>query len=181
MPIGGAIGKDNPMNGLMKEKSTALAASAIFGLGLMIAAQPALAEATAPDRKGLVHFAEADANGDGALTLAEFQASFAARFSKADTNADSMLDAAEFAAGMPAGRGGERSTWRMQHWKAHMDERRERWAERLFARFDANGDGAIAAEEISARSAKIFALFDNNNDGTLTLAEMPHQGGHRRK
>ena len=93
------------------------ASMALLGAAaLPVAAQPSPADFAAARDKA---FAEADADGNGALTPDEFEAFHeamrrafeAARFSKIDTNADGVLSKDEVAAAKPphkhcGGRGG---------------------------------------------------------------------------
>ena len=44
--------------------------------------------------------------------------------------------------------------------------------ERLFEHMDANADGVISAEEISARRTEAFQAFDGNGDGQLSVQEI---------
>lgn len=44
-------------------------------------------------------------------------------------------------------------------------------AERVFARFDANGDGQITRDEMKAKAAERFAKMDANADGQVTRDE----------
>ena len=76
-----------------------------------------------------------DADGDGRVSLAEYQDWMGYAFDGMDSNRDGVLSAAE----QPGGRGAPIT--RAQH--------RDRLAER-FRRQDANGDGYLDAKELAA-------------------------------
>ena len=76
-----------------------------------------------------------DADGDGRVSLAEYQDWMGYAFDGMDANRDGVLSAAE----QPGGRG--QPITRARH--------RERLAER-FRRQDANGDGYLSAKELAA-------------------------------
>ncbi|AOY92440.1 Ca2+ sensor [Cupriavidus sp. USMAA2-4] len=109
-------------------------------------------------RDGLGWLDAADANGDGAVTKAEFDA----LFRRIDTNHDGKIDKAEAQAFR----------------KAMWEQRRAKMEARFEARFkaaDKNGDGALTREEVQAglpRLAPHFDQLDANHDGKLTLDEI---------
>lgn len=104
---------------------------------------------------------QADADRDGELTAAEWDAWFEAR----DTDGDGTLSEADRA---------ERSKRGDRARRAHRPH-----AE-LAAALDADGDGAVTRGDIAALAGR----YDANGDGTLTADELPevrHRGprGHR--
>ncbi|MGB0412067.1 MAG: EF-hand domain-containing protein [Pikeienuella sp.] len=102
-----------------------------------------------------------DANADGAIELAEVEASHTARFAAADANGDGSLTADELSNAAA--------------------KRAERRIAGMLKRLDANGDGAIDAAEFAAKrgegkhhgrhGAKMFKRFDTDGDGRVTRAE----------
>ena len=96
-----------------------------------------------------------DTDGDGQVTISEFQAGVENRFTAADTNADGFLSDDER--------------------QAAREARRTRNDNEKFARTDLNGDGQISKDELDqaedAKRARIKAGFDLNGDGTIDEAE----------
>ena len=130
---------------------------------------------------------KADANRDGKMSLAEFQASHLERMMKLDTNQDSKISEAEFLAMKPmmgsdgppppAPRPGmdKKSKDHMDH-KMGKGPGHNAHQTMMFDMMDRNDDGAITSDEISAMSAKPFKRMDKNADGVLTPDERPHWG-----
>lgn len=106
------------------------------------------------------HLMGADANNDGVLTRAEFDASRAARFAQQDANNDGQLTREE----MRAGRGHHRGGWGRRGGGMHM-----------LARADANNDGNITREEFLAGPTQRFDRMDANDDGVISQAERPQR------
>ena len=154
-----------------------LAAAAGLSFGGAAAAQPG-----GPGGGPAFGLLEADANSDGQLTRAEFNAAQQARFSELDADRSGGVTEAELEA----------------HMRARMDERRARIEQRLaqrgeeapdkrggpnpermrarlqegFSKQDANGDGAMSLAEFSARGEGMFARLDQDKNGVVTLAEI---------
>ncbi|WP_380876948.1 hypothetical protein ACFB49_10830 [Sphingomonas sp. DBB INV C78] len=84
----------------------------------------------------------ADANGDGKVSKAEFDASAKADWTKMDKDGNGQISAAE--AGDHAAK-----------WKSA----------------DTNGDGQISADEYMAKKSAWFAKADADKDGTISQAE----------
>jgi Ca2+-binding EF-hand superfamily protein len=103
----------------------------------------------------------ADANNDGTVTRAEFDANRSTRFDALDANDDGQLTREE----MRAGRGerGERG------------HRRGGRHGRGMERADANNDGNITREEFLAGPTQMFARLDANSDGVITATERPQR------
>ena len=104
-----------------------------------------------------------DADGDGKISNAEFETAapaHKARVAKANVDADMPASGAPaMGGGMMAGRTGDR----------------------VFQRFDTNGDGYLDKAEIDAMLAQRFQRMDLNHDGILTAEERKaaHGGGMR--
>ena len=106
--------------------------------------------------------AKMDANGDGAVSLAEFKAARVKMMMRADTNRDGKLSKTELEAGMAAmrqggggggGQGGGQGGGMM------------------FAMMDANKDGFLTRPEIEKMVERRFGRFDVNGDGSLSASE----------
>lgn len=123
---------------------------AAMAAGLML---PAL-DASAQQARGKPDFATLDANGDGALTMAELEAHGQGRFAAADTDSDGVLTREELAAAA--------------------EGRAAQAVERMLSRLDTNGDGNISQDELPDRSDRVGQMFtraDTNEDGTLSAEE----------
>ena len=101
--------------------------------------------------------ANLDADGDGVVTAAEYEASGVARFQRMDQNHDGVIDKAEIA------------------------QIRQMMAERMAAQpgrpdmlagLDANDDGQITQAEVVAAQKARFKALDKNGDGKLDAAEI---------
>lgn len=145
-----------------------------LGLGGAVAAGAAFAQGQ-QDRGGMMgghmmqHFEQADADGDGKVTLDEMKAHRAERFAAMDGNGDGVLSQEEIVAGM----------------KAQAEERMARRAARMIEMFDADGDGMVASDEMGRvdRAEMMFNHMDRDGDGAIS-AEERQSGmgmGHGRK
>jgi Ca2+-binding EF-hand superfamily protein len=95
-----------------------------------------------------------DADGDGVISLQEFQAAGDAMFAQLDADGDGRISAEEFAAF-------------------------ERRHARGFARMDADGDGYVTKAEFDdARMARFNAL-DVNGNGVIDADELPARKGRK--
>jgi len=116
------------------------------------AALPALAQQSprSPDEM----FAEADANHDGVVTLAEFQAARSARFDHLDRNGDgyiSMDDIPAFLRSRPKAEQGMAALIRLA---------------------DTDHDGRVSRAEFTAAGNRAFAMADRNHDGVVDKNEL---------
>lgn len=93
-----------------------------------------------------------DANGDGKVSLGEYQAARLARLTQADKNGDAQISLEEWLARPAAA-------------KLKSDP------SAIFKRRDANGDGFIDASESEAMAKRRFDLVDSNHDGAITDEE----------
>ena len=93
-----------------------------------------------------------DANGDGRVTLQEYQAfSYARNLARADTNHDGKISKAEAAASLGA---------------------RGAMINMVWGRLDTNHDDFLTRPELDAMSASGFHRADTNHDGVLDAAEV---------
>lgn len=132
-----------------------------------------------------------DTNGDGKVTLAEFQQSHADQMMKLDANKDGKITDAEFKArpGMmghdgppppPTADGQKDKDRPMRH--ERMDKKHGERQGMMFDMLDANDDGAVAKAELDRMTAKRFKRMDKNSDNVLTGDELPKppmKGGRR--
>ncbi len=128
-----------------------------------LSATGALAERGMPD---------ADADGDGFVSLAEFKAAHDERiealFARVDTNADGLLSDEEMNAAHDARRGGHEMRHRMHRGKPDPAKTVER--------LDADGSGGVSLSEFDGRrfspDAAAFRAADNDGNGELDAAEL---------
>jgi hypothetical protein len=142
--------------------AAALASASFMGIALV---GPTVAQtATAP--KG-------DANGDGVMTRDEAMAQADARFDRMDANKDGKLTPDEMRPRRPMGEPG--ATPPPSADGATPPPPPPSGAggrgERMFARLDTNGDGAIDRAEFRAQAAQRFDRMDTNKDGKIDAAE----------
>lgn len=114
----------------------------------------------------------ADADGDGAVSRAEFAAAHAARFARMDANNDGVIDASERPMRRP---GPPRDGAAAQAAGAQEPPPRHRPRHNP----DADGDGRITRAEFEASHAALFDRLDSNDDGALAGEELDRRP-HRR-
>ena len=138
--------------------------------GLVIATGFAANAATDGDNKGgkMRHerpsFSTLDTDSNGALTREEMAAHTKVRFDKMDANSDGQLSADEL------GQAGKK--------------RAQKRAAKMIVRVDANDDGMISFEEMSAgkmgkRQTKMFDRIDADGNGSLSEDEFAKLGERR--
>jgi Ca2+-binding EF-hand superfamily protein len=96
-------------------------------------------------------FAALDKKGTGRIAAAALKGAEAQRLLVCDTNKDRAITKAEY-----------------------LDCRRRvagRWMQRIFAKYDKNGDGFIGREERVAALRGFFKSLDTNNDGRISREE----------
>ena len=128
---------------------------------LLIAAGVFLAAATgaalAQDHGPGGMLAAADANHDGNISRAEFDAARAARFTQMDANHDGSLQASE----RPQWGGGD-----------HPPAAAPAGGAPPAMRGDTNGDGVLSRAEFDAQGAAMFGRLDADHNGTISAAEI---------
>jgi hypothetical protein len=150
-------------------KTIALVMSA--GLGLTALAGAALAD------KGQGMFGRADTNGDGFVSKDEFAAGRDKMFAKLDANGDGTIDQAEIDK--------MREAWQQRRAeKAKADgttqaDKPKREHKGFLARLDTDSDGKVTTQEFAAAGDRMFAKFDANGDGKLAQDEMPKHRRHK--
>jgi len=131
-------------------------------------------------------FVDADKNGDGYLTLAEYSAAEkslkgatkTSRFRHADTNGDQLVSFDEAKA---------QKRWEIEHHPAIEKVALDRWLDKikesdgdlyasLVAQYDADGDGALTVTEmrpaiVALGKPKSALLVDGNHDGQIDAVE----------
>lgn len=133
--------------------------AAVLSFGLAVTPALALVAGKAAQAEAPAAFQQIDADRDGRITRAEFDAARASAFSRADADRDGKLTVSELRALVPAGAGGDRPS----------RPSREQ-LERLRG-IDRNGDRAIDAAEFGAIGQGLFSRIDANRDGVITPQE----------
>ncbi|MCA8884239.1 MAG: EF-hand domain-containing protein [Rhodobacteraceae bacterium] len=135
---------------------------ALMALTGLVAVPLAAGPLFALDRSGMgPDFATLDQNSDGVVTAEEIAARHQARFADADADGNGTLSREELAAGIG----------KMQA------ERMQQGADRMIARFDKNGDGALSQDELpSGPQDGMLKRLDANNDGQLDQQEFAAMG-----
>ena len=155
-------------------KTIALVMSA--GLGLTALAGAALAD------KGPGMFGRADTNGDGFVSQEEFAAGRTAMFAKLDANSDGAVDQAELDKAREAWhqRKNQQAQADANTSTQNQEPKKERHG-RFMARIDTDSDGKVTTQEFAAAGDKMFAKFDANGDGKLAKDEMPRHRKHKQE
>ena len=144
-------------------KTIALVMSA--GLGLAALAGAALAD------KGPGMFGRADTNGDGFVSQEEFAAGRDKMFAKFDANSDGAIDQAEVDKAREAWK--QRRAEKAQAEGTTQAEKPKKEHKGFLARLDTDSDGKVTTQEFAAAGDKMFTKFDANGDGKLAQDEMP--------
>lgn len=122
---------------------------------------------------------QADANSDGVLTRAEFDASRTSQFARLDADNNGQLSREEMRA--QRGERGERGH------RGGRDHRGGPGGHGGFEGADANNDGNITRDEFLARPIAMFDRLDANSNGVIEASERPQrpergaQNGERRE
>ncbi|SOB87757.1 EF hand [Sphingomonas guangdongensis] len=143
--------------------------AAAVAIGTIVGGVAATAQQTSPRVR-------ADANGDGAVSRAEFVARAEARFARIDTDRNGSLSRDERRAGRPDR--GRRMAGALQRLDSDGDGKLSRaefatGAERRWQRMGARPDTAAPDRaSFDQRTAARFSRLDRNNDGFLERAEL---------
>lgn len=122
------------------------------------------------------HFEQADANGDGAVTLEEMSALRKVLFARFDTNGDGLASADEMVAGV------KREMFRQldadgdgtvseSEFLAHAGMPGKRGG-KMIRRLDDDGDGMLNEAEIAEATEKMFSKLDDDGDGRIERSEL---------
>lgn len=140
---------------------------------------------TAMEQRAATMFARLDADGDARLTPADRAARTDqrqdSRFARLDADGNGAISREEFAAGAD-----QRAERRSEH-RAGMGERRpgrdhagmggpRGGAQRILARADADGDGAVTQAEFASAMLARFDAADADRDGTIEAGERRARG-----
>lgn len=139
----------------MKGQAMTRKLSWLWGVAAMVAGT--VAQAAAP---GLGIFSRMDGNGDGKVSLAEFQAGHAAQLGRLDGNQNGTVTIAEVDAFF-AGHAGQGNA------NARLAQARLTGIKAA----DSNGDGVVSAAEFATAGNAEFQSVDSNGDGFITAAE----------
>jgi len=132
---------------------------ALIAGAIVMLAGPALAQS-----KGA---AALDADGDGKVTLSEFQAGRGAQMlARLDADKDGKLSKAEFEA-----------IRKPKAEDAATPAAPAKGAGRMWSRVDADNDGFVSKAELDGFLATRFQRIDADNDGALTTAELKPGAG----
>ena len=158
------------------ERCARLAAVFMLGAGLLcLTATPALAgPAAGPEA----------ASGIFPLSVEAMQAKQLEIFARIDADGDGRIDPAEFDAHEPPARGSRKHRRHSAQGGGRPSaEQAAALEEALFERLDGNGDGVLSRDEFSRqamraaageiRKAQLFAAADRNDDGYLSPDEFP--------
>nr|WP_298686447.1 hypothetical protein [uncultured Dongia sp.] len=133
----------------MKKSNRLMLLTGVVGL-MLTAAAPLYAD--------MGHGPKADANKDGTIDRAEFDAERAANFTTLDANADGFVSEDEMKAFHEAHR-------------AEMEGKQGEMSAKFFKRFDADSDGKVTAAEWPKEGRMTLADVDVNGDGAVTADE----------
>jgi Ca2+-binding EF-hand superfamily protein len=122
----------------------------LFSAAFTLIAMPAIAQGSASqDAAALIE--QADANGDGNISKAEFLARRSEAFKDLDADTSGALTEAEF--------------------ELAVAQRMKRFTGRAFAKADKDGNGVISQAEWDENPPRAFDRLDKNSDGILTPSE----------
>lgn len=158
-------------------KRMLMAGTAVMLMGL---AAPVMAQGMGPQAQ-MPDFATLDADGSGKVSAAELTAAHEARLAALDADGDGVVTVEEFTAPMAA-MDAEAEAKRAEARKARMADR----AERMLGDADADEDGKVTLEELSAkmggREDRMIKRLDADEDGEISAEEFEaakDRGGRR--
>ena len=128
--------------------------------------------AIAAPHEGSAFIHDYDADHDGKVTRAEFDAARASRFKATDTNGDGWLSEDEYV-GEYSGRLEQQlaASDRSEDKKTEERQRQIRQAHVRFGVLDKDKNARMTQAEYDASGARAFAEQDNDKDGTVTPAD----------
>ncbi len=126
----------------------------------------------AAPHEGSAFIRDYDANHDGQVTRAEFDAGRVARFRATDTNGDGWVSEDEYVAEY-SGRLEQQlaASDRSEEKKAEERQRQIRQTHVRFGVLDKDKDGKMTQAEYDASGARAFAEQDDDKDGIITQAD----------
>ena len=128
-----------------------------------------------PARFRDARFKALDGDGDGKLGVEEYVARRKAAFAKIDANEDGAVDKAEFDAAFEKVRERMLAYYdrgkRHHRWRGHKRRAMQRHP-------DLNGDGKVTRAEFDALGSLIFLRLDGDGDGAVTRKEMRQARRH---
>ncbi|MEQ6333773.1 hypothetical protein [Sphingobium sp. MK2] len=128
--------------------------------------------AAAAPHEGSAFIRDYDADKDGQVTRAEFDAGRLTRFRATDTNGDGWVSEAEYVAEYRARLEQQLArSERSEEKKAEERQRQIRQTHVRFAVLDKDKDGKMTQTEYDASGARAFAEQDNDKDGIVTAAD----------
>jgi len=144
------------------------------------AALLAAAPASAAPHEGRAFLHDYDADHDGAVTRAEFEAGRTARFAATDTNGDGWVSDAEYLAEFTVRFEAELAA--SNESAAKKDEERVRQVRQTHVRFgvlDRDKDGRMTKADYDASGARAFDGQDDDKDGIITAADVAATSARR--
>lgn len=130
------------------------------------------ATATAAPHEGSAFIHDYDADHDGQVTRAEFDAGRIARFKATDANGDGWLSEEEYVGEYRARLEQQLAASNLGEDKKTEERQRQlRQAHVRFGVLDKDKDGKMVQPEYDASGARAFAEQDNDKDGIVTAAD----------
>ncbi|HUD90832.1 hypothetical protein [Sphingobium sp.] len=141
-------------------------------LPLAVALLSIAGSAVAAPHEGSAFIHDYDADHDGQVTRAEFDAGRVARFKASDANGDGWLSAEEYVGEYHARLEQQLAVSdRSEDKKTEERQRQMRQAHVRFGVLDKDKDGKMTQAEYDASGARAFAEQDNDKDGIVTAAD----------
>lgn len=139
-------------------------------LTLALLTIPAIAPAAPHEGSAFIH--DYDADHDGQVTRAEFDAGRVKRFKATDANGDGWLSEKEYVGEYHARLEQQLATSELSKDKKKEERQRQmRQAHVRFGVLDKDKDGKMTQAEFDASGARAFAEQDNDKDGIVTATD----------